>query len=109
VCAYASELWSLVLSLFGVQWVMLCRVIDLLACWNRRFNGQGNGIVWNAVPLCVMWMVWRESNSWAFEGIERTTIDLKMILLRALFDWMVAWHSTVPISLLDFIDGCSSL
>lgn len=32
-CAYARELWSLVLCLYGVQWVMPNKVVDLLACW----------------------------------------------------------------------------
>ena len=31
-CEYAKELWSLVLGLFEVQWIMPHRVLDLLAC-----------------------------------------------------------------------------
>ena len=30
-CAYVHNLWSLVLSLFGIQWVLPRRVVDLLA------------------------------------------------------------------------------
>jgi hypothetical protein len=32
-CPMAWELWSMVLGLFGVQWVMPCRVLDLWAGW----------------------------------------------------------------------------
>ena len=31
-CAYVYNLWSLVLSMFGIQWVLPRRVVDLLAC-----------------------------------------------------------------------------
>ena len=30
-CAYVHNLWSLVLSMFGIQWVLPRRVVDLLA------------------------------------------------------------------------------
>lgn len=30
-CAYVHKLWSLVLSMFGLQWVLPRRVVDLLA------------------------------------------------------------------------------
>ena len=30
-----------------------------------------------------------------------------MILLRALFDWMMALHNPLASSLLDFLDSCS--
>lgn len=30
-CAYVYNLWSLVLSMFGIQWVLPRRVVDLLA------------------------------------------------------------------------------
>lgn len=69
--------------LFGVQWVMPCRVLDLLACWKGRFAK-----FCHAVPLCLMWTAWRECNRRAFEGIEGPTMDLKLFLVRALFDWM---------------------
>jgi hypothetical protein len=110
-----------------VQWVMPCRVIDLLAFWKGHYNGQGNGVCLECSPaMCHMDGVVGacnrrafegiegnrkafegiEGNGRAFTGIERTTLELKMILLRALFDWNVALHSSIPISLLDFIDGC---
>lgn len=37
-----------------------------------------------------MWATWREQNNQAFEGLERMTTELKMIVLRSLFDWMAA-------------------
>ena len=84
---YSRELWYMGLCLFGVQWVMPCRVVDLLAVWTGRcgkFSRGGN--CWKAIPLCLMWIIWRERNNRAFEGIrtERRTLELK-IILRSLF------------------------
>jgi hypothetical protein len=49
-CAYAYELWSFVLYLFGVSWVMPTRVIDVLAFWKER-GGEGGGVsrMWQRV------------------------------------------------------------
>jgi hypothetical protein len=41
-CEIVRELWSSILNLFGVEWVMLRRVIDLLGSWGRQV---GHGIV----------------------------------------------------------------
>ena len=40
-CECASEFWSLLFCLFGVQWVMLHRVLWCLAtCWKGRYARQ---------------------------------------------------------------------
>ena len=85
---YSRELWYMGLCLFGVQWIMPCRVVDLLAGWTGwcgKFSRGGN--CWKAIPLCLMWIIWCERNNRAFEGIrtERRTMEHKMIILRSLF------------------------
>ena len=37
-CPIAWELWTTVFSLFGVSWVMLKGVVDLLASWQGKFG-----------------------------------------------------------------------
>ena len=32
-CPFLKEIWDLVFALFGLQWLMPRKVIDLLACW----------------------------------------------------------------------------
>lgn len=36
-CLVARELWLLVLSLFGVAWVVPDMLVGLFACWKGRF------------------------------------------------------------------------
>lgn len=37
-CPIAYELWSMVFGLFGINWVMLERVIELFASWLGQFS-----------------------------------------------------------------------
>lgn len=53
--AMARTLWSSVLWLFGVLWVMPSSGLDLL-----YFGKRSNGEIWKVVPLCVMQFLWRE-------------------------------------------------
>ena len=61
--------------------------------------------VWGAVPLCVMWVLWRERNLRVFEGQERTVLDLKLVLLRTLFDWMHGNSNHSFSSFKEFLDS----
>ena len=39
-----------------------------------------NGIVWKAVPHCLMWCIWKEWNSRSFEDMEQNLPDLNLPL-----------------------------
>ena len=105
-CPMAWELWAMVCSLFGVHWVMPARVLDLLSCWQGSLGQHQNGVIWRAVPHCVMRCLWRERNARTFEGCERNIFDLKLLLLRTLFDWMFATGLFSFHNFLEFFDHC---
>lgn len=46
--------------------------------------------LWGAVPLCIIWIIWKERNQRTLEGIEHSPMELKLFLLRSLYDWMAA-------------------
>ena len=102
-CEYAQELWSMIFCLFGISWVMPQTSYALLHCWRRKGPAY---IVWNAIPSCLMWLLWRERNQWAFEDSEHHSADLKLILIHTLMEWTdVASRLSFP-SVFSFIDGC---
>jgi hypothetical protein len=74
----AQELWNMVFVLFGVSWVMLRGVVELLASWQGRFGRSDTGVLWKAIPHCLMWCLWWERNARTFDGEENTTPDLKL-------------------------------
>ena len=86
--SYAMVLWDIVFVMFGVQWVMPRRVVDLLACWQGKFGRLPNVVSSKVIPHCVMWCLWRKQNSRTFDGCERNVLDLKLQLFRTLFEWL---------------------
>ena len=90
-CLVAMDLWSMVLGLFGVSWVMPKSVVGLLACWQGWFGRHRNDHIWIIVPHCLMWCLWRERNSRCFEDSERSIPDLKLFFFRIFLDWLSAF------------------
>ena len=50
----AADLWPMVLDLFGVCWVILKTVDQLLACWPGCFWHHRKGQLWIAALHCFM-------------------------------------------------------
>ena len=101
------DLWSVVLGLFGVSWVMPKSVVRLLACWQGQFGCHRNGHIWIIVPHYLMWCLWREKNNRCFEDNERSMPNLKLFFFRTLLDWLSTLRNQSFSSILDFIDSCN--
>ncbi len=67
-CELATELWGFVFKTFGIFWVILGSVVDLLVGWYNWF-GKHSSETWNLVPLCLMWSLWQERNRRIFEDM----------------------------------------
>jgi hypothetical protein len=76
LCAFAREqprsfgflfIWSFLgHSLLGARYSSLLR---------GGFKGHQIVDVWNAIPLCLMWCIWKEHNSSSFEGVESSCFN----------------------------------
>jgi hypothetical protein len=79
-CDLAFGLWSFVFWKFGILWVLPGCVLDLFFGW---YNGLGklHSKVWNMVPPCLLWTLWRERNSRIFENTEHTDSHFKNFFL----------------------------
>ncbi len=77
-------------------------VADLLFGWWNWLGKQCSDI-WNLVPLCLMWTVWKERNRHTFENMEPTKEDMANIFSTALFDWARGCGFTHSVSLPDFL------
>jgi hypothetical protein len=62
-CPMAKDLWDYVLAFFGVHWVMLWHVRDLLDSWHGGLGRNRHSVIWKAVSHCLMWCLWREQCS----------------------------------------------
>ena len=86
-CLTARELWGLILSMFGVWWVMPRHMVDLLACWNGHTRRCRAASIWGLIPHCLMWVIWRERNARSFNDSEKSIQDLKQCFLSLLLAW----------------------
>ena len=77
----------------------------LIAGWN--WLGSHTSKVWNMVPGCLMWLIWKERNARTFELTERLVDCVKSLLLRTLFEWSQVWGFTHCHSLFDFLNFVS--
>jgi hypothetical protein len=73
-CNVANELWQLVFSMFGIWWVMLYHVVDLLAYWTGHTHKTSSAAIWGMIPHCIMWVIWRERNGRSFEDRTFTSV-----------------------------------
>ena len=62
--------------------------VDLLACWKGQFARYRSGDICNAVPLCIMWIIWKEQNNQTFKGLKWSTMNVKMVFYAL---YMIGW------------------
>jgi hypothetical protein len=97
-CEIAFVLCFAIFSLFGLAWVMLRRVFDLLAYWWSF--GRRRSVV---VPTCLFWCLWQERNNRCFEDLKRSLEDFLSYCFHTLYLWTVAHLSPVSICYDDFL------
>ena len=76
------------------------RVVGLMMCWNWWDTKNFIGVIWNAIPLCITWIIWKEYNKRTFEGLEHLLTNVKLSLLCTFYTWMATlsghlaciWH-----------------
>ncbi|RVW30880.1 putative ribonuclease H protein [Vitis vinifera] len=69
-CTVVRALWDIVFGLVDVKWVFPETVKEVLASWRGSFVGKKRKKIWDAIPLCIFWKVWKERNKLAFKGGE---------------------------------------
>jgi hypothetical protein len=107
-CEFTSEIWHLVLTFFGVLWVMSSNVVELLQCWKTQGQGQSNEAIWKVIPTLLMQSIWRERNRCLFKDRESNVLKLKSFFLSALLDWVASFvpnfSSSNLVDLVNFLD-----
>ncbi len=87
-----------------LDWVISGCVLDHVVGW-RNWFGKHYSEVWNLVPSCVMWFLWRERNKRTFEDVELSVDKLIESCMYSLFEWFRAWGFTTSLSIGGFLEG----
>ena len=105
-CLVVRELWNYVFRQFGVDWVISGSILDHMADW-RNWFGKHDLDVWNLVPACVMWSLWRERNNRTFDDVELSVDKLIESCMCSLFEWSTAWGFTTLLTVGGFLESLS--
>ena len=103
-CERTREVWTLLLSFFGVSWVFPRSVNETLIGWRGSFMGKKRKVTWLLGPLCLFWVIWKARNSIAFEDGVLSIQKLKISFVYLLWSETKVWIKDGPSTLLDFID-----
>ena len=68
------------LCLVYLGFSVLC-LKESLMCWLMGRGVEGLLVMWRAIPLCLMWLIWKEYDRRAFEDVERPLMELKLFFL----------------------------
>ena len=79
-CGKAYRLWCFVFRTFGISWVPLHTVQDCLFSW-WNWLGKHPSNIWNLVPMCLMWCIWRERNRRTFEDLDKSEANCLLSFL----------------------------
>ena len=107
-CEMTHRLWSFVYITFGLSWVISSSIPDLLFGW-WNWLGKHSSQIWNLVPLCILWCIWREWNQRTFEDLNSSDDQMLASFSRTLFDWSQAWGLTSSNFLPSFLCSLSLL
>jgi hypothetical protein len=105
-CEVATYLWHSVFTLFGMEWVMPEKVIDLFACWNQVGGRDLSRDIWRMAPLCVIWCIWRERNARTFEDKECSVVGVRKNMITMLHMWAMAHYRNEIPTIEDFLLKC---
>ena len=103
-CIVVRVLWEIVLALFGAHWVFPETVKEVLLSWRGPFVGKKRKKIWNSIPLCIFWTVWKERNRSAFRGDSLAIQKLKNSFVCNLWSWARVYMGEESSSLLGFLE-----
>ena len=101
-CGKTRELWPLLLSSFGVVWVFLTLVRNLLLEWKIKGLGKKRRAVWRLAPICLLWCIWGERNQITFQEEEMSDTCLRNLFFRSLLEWSQQFLDLDYLSFLNF-------
>ena len=101
-------MWSFAFMVFGVLWIMLGQVTDLLMICRGVFGRHCNRVVWKATPDCIMRTIGRERNRWIFKNEEQSICKIcRIFFLRSLFEYCTSIGGVSCGSIVDILDHMS--
>ncbi|CAL5431587.1 unnamed protein product [Camellia sinensis] len=105
LCPYVWKIWSDLLNWWGLQWIVPTTVADLFLWWSGFKWRTLENKIWRAMPLAIMWYIWRFRNEVVFNGKEAVLGEIcELIKLRIIF-WVKAHTMGCSYTVQDFMSN----
>ena len=86
-CPKVWCIWTAIFSLSGGGWVCPFLVKDLLRGWLHLPMRKKDAKLWRAVPLCLLWAIWKERKRVVFDDEAFSKSRLKSSFLFSFSSW----------------------
>ncbi|RVW96061.1 hypothetical protein CK203_027744 [Vitis vinifera] len=102
-CGKKRELWTLLLSSFGVVWVFPASVRNLLLEWKVKGLGKKTRAVWRLGLICLFWCIWGERNRRTFQEEEMSDTCLRNLFFGLFLSGLNSFCTWDSLSFLNFL------
>ncbi|XP_028052094.1 uncharacterized protein LOC114256638 [Camellia sinensis] len=100
-CPFSWQIWSSIIQDWGLSWCIQDSVDGLLQWWMSVNFNHFDRLIWRAIPLIVLWSLWKCRNECIFEEAQPNISDLsETIKVRAAL-WLKASIKDLPFSVDD--------
>lgn len=87
----------------------LCQEVLLIFYLDGGMFGKHSYLVWNLVPICLLWTLLTKRNHCDFEDKEALLVKLKLLFIQSIFHWSSVLGLSDAHSIVDFTDSFSFL
>ena len=101
-CDRRRQLWTMLLTTFGLVWVFQTSMRNLLLEWKFKGLGKKKRAVWQLASIYLFWCIWGESNQMTFKNEELSDQRLRVLFFKSLVEWSKLLDLEIP-SHLNFL------
>ena len=89
-CVLSRKVWSAILKVFDMQWVMPLKVAYLFHQWRLRIKYVRMRILWKVVLYAVCWKIWLARNNHVFKNKSNLVEDVVASIIWSASEWVLS-------------------